>query len=141
MLEEDQPQDDVLVFRRVHAAAKGIGHPPQLVFVAVEIGCRVVGTTRMDPTICLRGLDGGRWRSSPRGNGNRAAASTTGRDCAIVDQRLLDPLIRAFIPAEGLAQLAIARRTAKPGQRGQEFIFSRLFDHRSFPSLLPRLVG
>ena len=34
VLQEDQPQHDVLVLGGVHAAAQGVGHPPQLVLVA-----------------------------------------------------------------------------------------------------------
>ena len=34
VLEEDQPEDDVLVLGCVHAAAQGVGHLPELGFVA-----------------------------------------------------------------------------------------------------------
>jgi hypothetical protein len=34
VLEEDQPQDDVLVFGGVHAAPQGIGHAPQFGLIA-----------------------------------------------------------------------------------------------------------
>jgi len=37
VLEEDQVEDDVLVLGGVHAAAQGVGHLPELGFVA-DIG-------------------------------------------------------------------------------------------------------
>ena len=46
VLEEDQPEDDVLVLGGVHAAAQRVGHPPELGFVAdryvVTRPCRVL---------------------------------------------------------------------------------------------------
>jgi hypothetical protein len=41
VLEEDQAEDDVLELAGVHAAAQGVGHPPQLSLVA-DVGGRAV---------------------------------------------------------------------------------------------------
>ena len=35
VLQKDEAQHDVLVFRRVHAAAQGVGHFPQVGLIAV----------------------------------------------------------------------------------------------------------
>ena len=43
VLEEDQPEDDVLVLGRVHAPAEGVGHPPQLSLVAGGSAVGVLG--------------------------------------------------------------------------------------------------
>jgi Family of unknown function (DUF6364) len=43
VLEEDEAEDDVLGLGRVHAAAKGIGHLPQLGFIADRRGCGLCG--------------------------------------------------------------------------------------------------
>jgi hypothetical protein len=42
VLEEDQAEDNVFVLGGVHAAAQGIGHPPQLGLIADVGGCRVI---------------------------------------------------------------------------------------------------
>ena len=42
VLEEDQAEDDVLVFGRVHAAAQGVGHFPQFSLIAHSSGCPTV---------------------------------------------------------------------------------------------------
>lgn len=59
VLEEDQAEDDVLVFGRVHAAAQGIGHAPELGLVT-DIGRGGVGSGGAYLPINLRRLRGGR---------------------------------------------------------------------------------
>src|SRR5690606_39067283 len=70
VLEEDQPEDDVLVLRRVHRAAERVGHLPELGLVAQRR---------------RRGRSLGGSACPP---GQRHLAAETGFSCRIEQQRL-----------------------------------------------------
>jgi hypothetical protein len=62
VLQEDQAEHDVLVFGRIHVVAQGVGHLPELGFVAE-------GLRHVHPTHVFMELD--------RSKGNQWAAPTT----------------------------------------------------------------
>jgi len=57
VLEKDQPQDDVLVLRGIHAAPQGIRHLPELRFIAHSggrIGLRFLAPCHSVPFLSIR---------------------------------------------------------------------------------------
>lgn len=129
VFEEDQAQDDVIVFGGIHAAAERVCHAPEFGFIA-DIGGGGVGPRGPDLPVDLGHLGGWCGCGYPCiGEGDRAAASAPRDNGAFVNQRLLDSFIDHLGPAEGVAQPSVPGRASESRQRRYEPVLLRLLGH------------
>jgi len=117
MLQEDEPQRNVLVIRRIHVATQLVrgleeaGFNTEVAPIAVRAGGFLAfgDGRRLDGF----GWFGGRFVLAKR---NGPSATAAGPDHALVDQLQLDPFIGGFVPAERVTKFAVPGRTAELGQ-------------------------